>query len=188
MVEDGELQGEGEMRSRGSQIMAAGFMPRDLFFIFFTRAHGAHVGLELLILLPPLGVGITGVANRAGLTRLFSTAARRSLCPRHPRGAKGEPPSPDGACAHLPGFPVALTLQLPHGCHGDREGRNLGKTPPAALPHRPRQELLPCSSRLPRTAWALGRWRIPLVPWDAQWLAHARGLTLSPRPPQGKPK
>lgn len=70
MVEDEESQEGGgkcgvEDRER-SQIMAAGSVPRDLFLIFFTRANGAHVGLELLILLPPLSVGITGVATVRG--------------------------------------------------------------------------------------------------------------------------
>lgn len=170
-----------------SQIMAAGSVPRDLFLIFFTRAQRAHVGLELLILLPPLSVGITGEANRARSTRPSVQQRAGPFVLVAPAALRGNP-GPDGACADLPGFPLALTRQPPHGCHGDREGGNLGKTPPAALPRRPRQELLPCSSRLPRTAWALGRWRIPLVPWDSQRLAHARGATPPPQHTLGKPK
>lgn len=113
--------------------MAAGSMPHDLFLIFFTRSHGAHVGLELLILLPPLGVGITGVANRARPTRLFSTAARRSLCPRHPRCAKGEPQpwwrmrTP----ARLPCSPLsAAPARLPWRPRGPKPGEDPASSPP----------------------------------------------------------
>lgn len=91
-----------------------------------------------------------------------------------------------GACAHIrPTSPVLLTRQPPCGCHGDREGGNVGKTPLATRPRRPRGELHSGSSRFPRTAWALGRWRIPLVPRDLQRLAHACGK-CSPTPRTGK--
>lgn len=61
----------------------------------------------------------------------------------------------------------------------------MGKTPLATRPRHPRGELHSGSSRFPRTAWALGRWRIPLVPRDLQRLAHARGK-CSPPPRTGK--
>lgn len=61
----------------------------------------------------------------------------------------------------------------------------MGKTPLATRPRRPRGELHSGSSRFPRTAWALGRWRIPLVPRDLQRLAHACGK-CSPTPRTGK--
>lgn len=85
-----------------------------------------------------------------------------------------------------PDFPFPFTLQPPRGCHDDREGGNVGKTPLATRPRRPCGELHSGSSRFPRTAWALGRWRIPLVPMDLQLLAHARGKCNPPLPRTGK--
>lgn len=101
---------------------------------------------------------------------MSSTSARGSLCPPTPPlrpNAEGETPA-RAAHAHTCQASPTLCLQPPHGCHGDREGGNTGKTPLAARPRRPRQEFHSGSSRFPRTAWALGRWRIPLVPWEVK--------------------
>lgn len=126
--------------------------------------------------------GATGLGRRALLQHRggpFVPAA--SAAPSH-RGK----PLLRRRMRNPPDFPVPLTLQPPRGCHSDREGGNVGKTPLATRPRRPCGELHSGSSRFPRTAWALGRWRIPLVPRDLQRLAHAHEKCNPPLPRTGK--
>lgn len=152
-------RGDPEARSTGETRVGRGW---GLFPASMTRQAGATL------------------QARGTRTPGSAAAARGPLGPG-PFPARREPLL-RGTCALRLGSP-------PRGCHGDREGRNAGKTPLAARPRRPRGERHSGSSRFPRTAWARRRRRIPPVPGDAQRMAHARrARSTPPTHTRGKPR
>lgn len=162
--------------------MAAGSALRSAFHLQ-TRPHGAHAGLELLILRADRAAPPRRAARSAAPGSGGAAGPGRGLCSQPPGPFVPAVPAEGGSLlrrrmrtpARLPRRPGCS----PRAVAMATAGGNAGKTPLAARPRRPRGKLRSSSSRFPRTAWALG-WRIPLVPRDEYRLAHARGVHPSP--------